>query len=156
VRVLCAFKPRSAFCFSLFPFGRAQLSFAFLFLLFSFCFLLLLPAFFKKYFSAVKLFSFLSSQQKIFSSFLFSFRPSMIIIHFPAVNNSLLYLKTLEHNQTTIIYTCLAQQTIVYLIIFYLASLIFIVLYCVVQDEEGIVNRLFMHWVNNQGIKSEY
>lgn len=62
MRVLCAFKPRSVFRFSLFHFGRAQLSFAFPFLLFSFLliflfsffFLLLLPAFFKKYFSAVK------------------------------------------------------------------------------------------------------
>ena len=148
---------QAAFCILLFSFPfLAVLNYLLLFLFFSFlssfCFLLLLPAFFKKYFSAVNLFSFFGRQWS-----LFILQPSTIIwiIQF-LFFSSLLFPKIPDHNQTTIIYTCLAQQTIVYLIIIHLASLIFIVLYCVVQDEEGIVNRLFMHWVNNQGIKSEY
>ena len=152
MRVLCAFKPRSVFRFSLFLFGRAQLFFLILIFFFLLCF-----------------FIFRKQPTKHFFFFLFFFLwPSMIIVHSPAVNNYLIYSISFllfspllypiipDHNQTTIIYTCLSQQTIVYLIIFCLASLIFFDLYCVVQDEEGIVNQLFMHLVNNQGMKSDY
>ena len=128
---------QAAFCIPLFSFpffGRAQLFFAFSFLLFSFLLIFLSSFCFcflhlqKIFFGRQALFFFVSSQQKFFS-FLFPFFflwPSMIIVHFPAVNNSFLYPKISDLYQATIIYTCLSQQTIVYLIIIYLTSLIFI------------------------------